>query len=60
MRGMQIAKPNRATVKTPSVACMIESIEAWYSFNGIGPENRILSLSLNAEKEKVDSTSAIK
>lgn len=60
MRGTQIAKPKRATVKTPSVACMIESIEAWYSFNGIGPENRILSLSLNAEKEKVDSTSAIK
>lgn len=60
IRGTQIIKPKKATLKTSSVACMIDSIEAWYSFSGIGPESRILSLSLNAEKEKVDSTSAIK
>jgi len=56
---MQIVKPKRATLKTPSVACMSESIDAWYSFNGIGPEKSMLSFSLNAEKEKDDNASAI-
>ena len=37
IRGTQIAKPKRATLKTPSVACIKESIAEWYSFNEIGP-----------------------